>query len=550
MVVVPEQQPDHDAGQPRRRAPAGPRRQGRAAHRARSCPTCGSTPAAGSGSRSTLGKTDADSTEELVERYALIAGDPEGPETRIREDLGALLGGLGCSAGPPWPLVPLARVGGGRARRGGASSAPGLWRAAAARGRRASSSSVDRAAHPAVAGRARDPRVRGGVDPAAGVPRRPGRGARGARRGRGAGRRHHQPDPAAHRERDRHLREQPHVLPRRPPRRPASSTCASPRRARRSRCWSPTGTTTSAWTRSPARSPTGPARPRCSTPATTPRPASRGRRSPSTRSWRRSTTRPTTTRRWAVAGNHDNGTFVSGHLADHGWTVLDGEVVEGPGGGPMLGVADPRSSGLGNWRDETGLTFEEVADRLADAACAAAEDGERISTLLVHDANLGDPTLERGLRRPGPRRPPARPGRADRGAGRQRRGRLQLHDGHDRRRGVRHRAGQQAAARCRHQPRDLPGRAPGRAAVGPAADRRRVRRGRLPDPRRDLRDDPASESLPGPFGLLGSSPAGCNRRHLSRGAVVDPGGTGTRSSSALVTHQTVHQWRVPCSVHA
>ena len=101
-------------------------------------------------------------------------------------------------------------------------------------------------------------------------------------------------------------------------------------------------------------------------------------------------------RRWAVAGNHDNGTFVSGHLADHGWTVLDGEVVEGPGGGPMLGVADPRSSGLGNWRDETGLTFEEVADRLADAACEADEDGERISTLLVHDANLGDPTLERG----------------------------------------------------------------------------------------------------------------------------------------------------------
>jgi hypothetical protein len=101
-------------------------------------------------------------------------------------------------------------------------------------------------------------------------------------------------------------------------------------------------------------------------------------------------------RRWAVAGNHDNGTFVSGHLADHGWTVLDGEVVEGPGGGPLLGVADPRSSGLGNWRDETELTFEEIADRLADAACEADDDGERISTLLVHDADLGDPTLERG----------------------------------------------------------------------------------------------------------------------------------------------------------
>jgi len=101
-------------------------------------------------------------------------------------------------------------------------------------------------------------------------------------------------------------------------------------------------------------------------------------------------------RRWAVSGNHDNGTFVSGHLADHGWTVLDAEVVEGPGGGLILGVADPRSSGLGNWRDEKGLTFSEVADRLADAACASDEAGDRIGTLLVHDANLADPTLARG----------------------------------------------------------------------------------------------------------------------------------------------------------
>jgi predicted phosphodiesterase len=101
-------------------------------------------------------------------------------------------------------------------------------------------------------------------------------------------------------------------------------------------------------------------------------------------------------RRWVVAGNHDNGTFVSGHLADHGWTVLEAEVVEGPGGGRILGVSDPRSSGLGNWRDETELTFAEVAERLADAACAADESGERIDTILVHDANLADPTLERG----------------------------------------------------------------------------------------------------------------------------------------------------------
>jgi hypothetical protein len=97
--------------------------------------------------------------------------------------------------------------------------------------------------------------------------------------------------------------------------------------------------------------------------------------------------------RWAVAGNHDNGTFVSRYLDDHGWRVLDGQVVEGPGGSKLLGTADPRASGLGNWRDEKGLSFTEVAERLADAAC---DSSHRISTLLVHDANLGKPALDRG----------------------------------------------------------------------------------------------------------------------------------------------------------
>jgi predicted phosphodiesterase len=96
--------------------------------------------------------------------------------------------------------------------------------------------------------------------------------------------------------------------------------------------------------------------------------------------------------RFAVAGNHDNGSFVSRYLDDLGWTMLDGSRVEAPWGGELMGVDDPRSSGLGNWRDETGLSFSEVGDRLADAAC----DGDRISTLLVHDANLGDEALARG----------------------------------------------------------------------------------------------------------------------------------------------------------
>lgn len=100
--------------------------------------------------------------------------------------------------------------------------------------------------------------------------------------------------------------------------------------------------------------------------------------------------------RFGVAGNHDHGSFVSSYLADHGWTMLDGEVVTGPGDIALLGVDDPRSSGLGNWRDETGLSFSEVGSRLADAACASAEDGQRVATILVHDANLGREALERG----------------------------------------------------------------------------------------------------------------------------------------------------------
>jgi hypothetical protein len=97
--------------------------------------------------------------------------------------------------------------------------------------------------------------------------------------------------------------------------------------------------------------------------------------------------------RFAVAGNHDHGTFVTDYLDDLGWTMLDAEVVDGPGGATLLGVDDPRSSGLGSWRDETGLSFEEVGSRLADAACAS---GDRIATILVHDANLADEALERG----------------------------------------------------------------------------------------------------------------------------------------------------------
>ncbi len=98
----------------------------------------------------------------------------------------------------------------------------------------------------------------------------------------------------------------------------------------------------------------------------------------------------------AIAGNHDNGPFVNRYLERLGWTHLDGKAVEPFAGVRMTGVDDPRSSGLGSWRDENGLSFEEVEARIADDVCALDEDGERIATLLVHDAHLGRTALRRG----------------------------------------------------------------------------------------------------------------------------------------------------------
>lgn len=97
--------------------------------------------------------------------------------------------------------------------------------------------------------------------------------------------------------------------------------------------------------------------------------------------------------RFGVSGNHDHGSFVGDYLADSGWRMLNGDLVEGPDDSVLLGVPDPRSSGLGAWREETGLSFDDVAQRLATAACASEE---RVNTMLVHDANLGRPALERG----------------------------------------------------------------------------------------------------------------------------------------------------------
>lgn len=100
--------------------------------------------------------------------------------------------------------------------------------------------------------------------------------------------------------------------------------------------------------------------------------------------------------RVSIAGNHDNGDFVSKQARGLGFTTLDGTVVDGPAGMRLLGVSDPRSSGLGTWRDERGISFEEQEQRLADLACRHDADGDRISTLLVHDANSGRQALNDG----------------------------------------------------------------------------------------------------------------------------------------------------------
>jgi len=100
--------------------------------------------------------------------------------------------------------------------------------------------------------------------------------------------------------------------------------------------------------------------------------------------------------RYGVAGNHDQGGFVVERLDELGFTMLDGEPLEGPEGIRLLGASDVRSSGLGAWRDETDVSFGDQQQLIADLACALDAEGERVATLLVHDANSGRIALDRG----------------------------------------------------------------------------------------------------------------------------------------------------------
>jgi predicted phosphodiesterase len=99
--------------------------------------------------------------------------------------------------------------------------------------------------------------------------------------------------------------------------------------------------------------------------------------------------------RVAVSGNHDHGRFVSGYLSRHGWTHLDHDVAQ-KFGVRFFGVDDPRASGLGAFIAVKGPTFAEETATLADQVCALDAKGERVATVVVHDAKMARTALERG----------------------------------------------------------------------------------------------------------------------------------------------------------
>ncbi|HWT55912.1 MAG TPA: hypothetical protein VN031_02685 [Candidatus Microsaccharimonas sp.] len=99
--------------------------------------------------------------------------------------------------------------------------------------------------------------------------------------------------------------------------------------------------------------------------------------------------------RLAVSGNHDHGTFVSDYLAKHGFETMNGKVVTAAGI-RFLGLPDPKSSGFVNSASFASETLDQQSKALADIACRADQAGERISTLLVHEAGAGQEALARG----------------------------------------------------------------------------------------------------------------------------------------------------------
>ena len=110
--------------------------------------------------------------------------------------------------------------------------------------------------------------------------------------------------------------------------------------------------------------------------------------------------------RYGVAGNHDSGDFVASYLSDLGWTMLDGELVEGPGGIALLrrrrpAVQRPRQLArrdravVHRGRRATGRRRLRDPRAGRDAARPRRQPGPRGARARLH--------------RPRRRRPPARP---------------------------------------------------------------------------------------------------------------------------------------------
>ena len=187
---------------------------------------------------------------------------------------------------------------------------------------------------------------------------------------------------------------------------------ARPRRRRDGRgAGRPTGTTTSAWTRSRARSRTRPVRPRSSTPATTPRPAN---------SWEAFSLDSVTAAfedldRWGVAGNHDHGV-----VREHATSPT---TAGGCSTGPCVQRARPHHADRRR-RPAVQRPGQTGATRPASASTrSAAGSPTRPAPPTSEGHHAAGPRRRprrarrstRGLRGPGARRPPARPGRPDPG---------------------------------------------------------------------------------------------------------------------------------------
>ena len=407
----------------------------------------------------TLGKTEATSVDELLQRYAVIAASPRARSPRCATRSATWRSRRRCAA----RLVGLVPLGSGCWSASGAGElfhqarqlrlvevGPGAGAAPPCCG---GSPGQDREAAVAEAP---------GVDAAGRVPRPRGAAARRGGRPRDARRRHDRPDAAAHRERHLDLRPEQDLLHRRRRGRRPASSCAS---RTRTRPWSllvsdrhdNIGMDKVARAIGDAAGATAVLRRRR---------RHLGRRSVGGVQPRLRRRRPSRTYdRFGVAGNHDHGDL---RRAATSRPRLDDARRRGrrrPRRHPAARRRRPALQRPGQLaRRDRAVASTEVGDRLADAACDA-QTRRRVSTLARARRQPRSPRRSRA----------AAPTWSSAGTSTSRSARTgwsgengatgySLHDGHDRRGGVRHRRRQQAAAPGRRDADDLPRRPADRAS--------------------------------------------------------------------------------------